>query len=128
MQFLEKGACGAEEEEDAYSSDDSIVNPNFNVSDITDSSDEDGANIIKSHTVTAPTVSGEKEIKKRLLSSSARLARDKAAHTLKCPCKCKAKCLTKITEERKRSIWEGYYKMTYNNRRVWVHNRIIKKE
>ncbi|KAJ8932859.1 hypothetical protein NQ314_014387 [Rhamnusium bicolor] len=61
------------------------------------------------------------------VKESERIERDKNSHRLKSPCKCKYKCIENIKEERRITIWNEFYKMSYNKRRAWVHGRVIQQ-
>ena len=53
-------------------------------------------------------------------------ARNAMKHQLKAPCnnKCRKRCWEKFTEERRETIWHGYWELSYNDQRKFCFNKI----
>ena len=75
------------------------------------------------------TVSNVTGAHKRARTAAACISHAREKHQMQYGCgdKCRRKCRTKLTEERRHQIHSSYWGMTYNERRIW-QSRLIKRE
>ena len=92
-----------------------------------DGTQDEADTCLASTTQKSETAKGGK--KKRIRSDTEKKWRNAEKYPLRSPCKCKERCLEKITEERRTEIHRQFWDMGYDERRTYLrgHIRVLPK-